>query len=393
MISAVLLTPPAPLAHGARPMAAASRALNPAERLDWLRLIRTEHVGPITFYELLQRFGSAAVALEALPGFARKGGRSGGIAICSRAEAERELAALAKAGGRFIAWGEPDYPPALAVIEDAPPLLSVIGDTGLLQRRALAVVGARNASANGRRFARDIAHELGRNGFLVVSGLARGIDAAAHQGALETGTLAVVAGGIDVVYPEENRALHEAIAERGVIAAELPVGTEPQARHFPRRNRIISGISLGVLVVEAALRSGSLITARFALEQGREVFAVPGSPLDPRCRGANDLIRGGASLVEGVEDVLSALGGQLSDPRRPVFTRPAMAGLTDGSNTENQTDAARAKVLEGLGPSPVQVDELVRQCQLSPAIVATVLLELELAGRLERQPGNRVTLL
>jgi DNA processing protein len=227
----------------------------------------------------------------------------------------------------------------------------------------------------------------------VVSGLARGIDATAHQGALETGTLAVVAGGIDVVYPEENRALHEAIAEHGVLAAELPVGTEPQARHFPRRNRIISGISLGVLVVEAALKSGSLITARFALEQGREVFAVPGSPLDPRCRGANDLIRGGATLVEGVEDVLSALGGQLSDPRRPAFTRPVTASLTDGNDTENQTDTARAKVLEGLGPSPVQVDELVRQCQLSPAIVATVLLELELAGRLERQPGNRVTLL
>ena len=333
------------------------------------------------------------MALEALPSIARKGGRSAGIAICSRSDAQRELAALDKAGGRFVAWGEPDYPPALAAVEDAPPLLSVVGDAQLLRRRAIAVVGARNASANGRRFARDIAAELGRSGFLVVSGLARGIDAAAHQGALETGTLAVVAGGVDVVYPEENRPLHEAIAERGVIVAELPVGTEPQARHFPRRNRIISGISLGVLVVEAALKSGSLITARFALEQGREVFAVPGSPLDPRARGANDLIRGGATLVEGVEDVLNALGGQLSDPRRPAFSRPALPPLTDGNDTENQTTAARAKVLEGLGPSPVLVDELVRQCQLSPAIVATILLELELAGRLERQPGNRVTLL
>jgi DNA processing protein len=374
-------------------MPAASRALNPAERLDWLRLLRSENVGPITFYQLLQRFGSAAVALEALPGIARKGGRSAGITICSRAEAERELAALDKAGGRLVAWGEPDYPPALAVIDDAPPLLSIMGDARLLQRRAIAVVGARNASANGRRFARDIASELGRSGFLVVSGLARGIDAAAHQGALETGTLAVVAGGVDVVYPEENRALHEAIAEHGAIVAELPVGTEPQARHFPRRNRIISGISLGILVVEAALKSGSLITARFALEQGREVFAVPGSPLDPRARGANDLIRGGATLVEGVEDVLNALGGQLSDPRQPLFTRPVPEPITDGNGTQNQLDAARAKVLEGLGPSPVLVDELVRQCQLSPAIVATVLLELELAGRLERQPGNRVTLL
>jgi DNA processing protein len=374
-------------------MAPASRALNPAERLDWLRLIRSENVGPITFYQLLQRFGAASVALEALPGFARRGGRSGSIQICSRADAQREMAALDKAGGRFVAWGEPDYPPALAVVEDAPPLLSVVGDPQLLQRRAIAVVGARNASANGRRFALDIAAELGRSGFLVVSGLARGIDAAAHQGALETGTLAVVAGGADVVYPEENRALHEAIAERGVIAAELPVGTEPQARHFPRRNRIISGVSMGVLVVEAALKSGSLITARFALEQGREVFAVPGSPMDPRARGANDLIRGGATLVEGIEDVLGALGGQLSAPRRQVFTPPVSLPLTDGNETDNQVAAVRAKVLEGLGPSPVQVDELVRQCQLSPAIVATILLELELAGRLERQPGNRVTLL
>ena len=374
-------------------MPAASRTLNPAERLDWLRLLRSENVGPITFYQLLQRFGSAAVALEALPSFARRGGRSAGIAICSRVEAERELAALAKAGGRLVAWGEPDYPPALAVVDDAPPLISVVGDARLLQRRAVAVVGARNASANGRRFALDIAAELGRSGFLVVSGLARGIDAAAHQGALETGTLAVVAGGVNVVYPEENRPLHEAIAEHGVIAAELPVGTEPQARHFPRRNRIISGVSLGVLVVEAALKSGSLITARFGLEQGREVFAVPGSPLDPRCRGANDLIRGGATLVETVEDVVNALGGQLSEPRLPAHTRPATTPLTDGNDSGNQADAARTKVLEGLGPSPVLVDELVRQCQLSPAIVATVLLELELAGRLERQPGNRVTLL
>jgi len=374
-------------------MPAASRTLNPAERLDWLRLLRSENVGPITFYQLLQRFGSAAVALEALPSFARRGGRSGGIAVCSRADAQRELAALDKAGGRLVAWGEADYPPALAMVDDAPPLISVVGDAQLLQRRAIAVVGARNASANGRRFARDIATELGRSGFLVVSGLARGIDAAAHQGALETGTLAVVAGGVNVVYPEENRPLHEVIAQRGVIAAELSVGTEPQARHFPRRNRIISGVSLGVLVVEAALKSGSLITARFALEQGREVFAVPGSPLDPRCRGANDLIRGGATLVETVEDVLNALGGQLSEPRPPAHTRPASTPLTDGTDSENQADAARAKVLEGLGPSPVLVDELVRQCQLSPAIVATVLLELELAGRLERQPGNRVTLL
>src|SRR4029077_8975860 len=243
-----------------------------------------------------------------------------------------------------VAWAAPAYPPALAVIDDAPPLLSVVGDAQLLQRRAIAVVGARNASANGRRFARDIAGELGRNGFLVVSGLARGIDATAHQGALETGTLAVVAGGIDVVYPEENRALHEAIAERGVLIAELPVGTEPQARHFPRRNRIISGYSHGVLVVEAALRSGSLITARFALEQGRDVFAVPGSPLDPRCRGANDLIRNGAILCETIDDIMRELqprlGTTLSERKREAYT-PSESVVPGDSELAN----ARARLV------------------------------------------------
>ena len=275
----------------------APRTLNPAERLDWLRLIRSENVGPVTFYQLLSRFGSAEAALAALPEIAHRGGRARALTICPRATAERELQQLHAAGSRFVAWGEPDYPAALAALDDAPPLISVKGDTTLFARNALAIVGARNASANGRRFARDIALQLGQQGLLVVSGLARGIDGAAHDGALATGTVAVVAGGIDQVYPEENRALHEQIAERGVIVAEMPVGTEPQARHFPRRNRIISGCALGVLVVEAALRSGSLITARFALEQGRDVFAVPGSPLDPRCRGTNDLIRNGAILT------------------------------------------------------------------------------------------------
>ncbi len=374
-------------------MAAASRSLNPAERLDWLRLIRSENVGPITFYQLLQRFGSAAAALDALPEAARRGGRGRTLKICPRADAERELAAVDKAGARLVAWGEPDYPPALAAVEDAPPLISVRGKAELLSRRAIAVVGARNASTNGRRFAREVAGDLGRRGLLVVSGLARGIDAAAHQGSLETGTVAVVAGGIDVVYPEENQALYEAIAEQGVLVAELPVSTVPQARHFPRRNRIISGISLGVLVVEAALRSGSLITARFALEQGRDVFAVPGSPLDPRCRGTNDLIRRGATLAEGAEDVLTALEGPLSTPLTKIHTPALRSPATNGNISEKELDQATLRVLEGLGPTPVPVDELVRQCQLSPAIVVTILLELELAGRLERHAGNQVTLL
>ena len=374
-------------------MAAAARPLNPAERLDWLRLIRSENVGPVTFYQLLQHYGSAAAALEALPEAARRGGRGRSLRICSRAEAERELVTLDKVGAHLLAWGEPDYPQALAAVEDAPPLISVKGRVEALRRRAVAVVGARNASTNGKRLARDIAADLGQRGLVVVSGLARGIDAAAHQGALATGTVAVIAGGIDVIYPEENRALHEAIADQGVLVAELPVGTVPQARHFPRRNRIISGISLGVLVVEAALRSGSLITARFALEQGREVFAIPGSPLDPRCRGTNDLIRRGATLAEGAEDVISALEGPLAGRPAAINQPLVTAPITNGNLSEKGLDQATARVLEALGPSPVPVDELVRQCQLSPAIVVTILLDLELAGRLERHAGNQVTLI
>jgi DNA processing protein len=371
---------------------AAPRLLNPAERLDWLRLLRSEAIGPITFYQLLSRFGSATAALERLPEIARRGGRTKPLATYSKPAAERELEALDRAGAKLIAWGEPSYPVALAAVEDAPPLIAAKGKLDLLERRMVAVVGARNASANGKRFARDIALQLGQQGFVVASGLARGIDAAAHEGALATGTIAVVAGGIDQVYPEENRRLHELIAETGVLLAEQKIGTEPQARHFPRRNRIISGISLGTLVVEAALKSGSLITARFALEQGREVFAVPGSPLDPRCRGTNDLIRRGAKLTESADDILAELAGGLVQPLRA--NRPGIfadEGPTPAA--EPEIAAARKIVLEQLSPTPVPVDELVRQCGLSPALVAAVLLEIELAGRLERQAGNQVALL
>jgi DNA processing protein len=373
-------------------MNAAPRPLNPSERFDWLRLIRSENVGPVTFYQLLARFGSAAAALDALPEIARRGGRQRPLTIATKAAVERELAALHETGAQLVAWGEPLYPAPLAAVEDAPPLISVRGQTQLLTRRAVAIVGARNASANGRRFARDIASQLGSEKLVVVSGLARGIDGAAHEGALATGTIAILAGGIDTVYPEENRELHHAIAERGVLVAEMPVGTVPQARHFPRRNRIISGLSLGVLVVEAAVGSGSLITARCALDQGREVFAVPGSPLDPRCRGTNDLIRKGARLVESAADIMEELAPLLEAPlaerRRALFA--ASAGSVPD---EGELERARASVLALLSPSPLPVDELVRQCQLSPAIVLTVLLELELAGRIERQPGNQVALL
>ncbi|MGH7090654.1 MAG: DNA-processing protein DprA, partial [Stellaceae bacterium] len=293
---------------------------------------------------------------------------------------------------QLVAWGEPLYPAALAAVEDAPPLLSVLGRADLLSRHAIAVVGARNASANGRRFARDIASQLGAERLVVVSGLARGIDAAAHQGALATGTAAVIAGGLDIVYPEENRELQQAIATEGVLVAEMPIGMVPQARHFPRRNRIISGLSLGVLVVEAAVRSGALITSRYALEQGREVFAVPGSPLDPRSRGTNDLIRNGARLVETAADILDELAPILTEPpgeRR----RAAFAAAAASAPGEHEIEGAQAQLLPLLSPTPLPVDELVRQCQLPPALVVTALLELELAGRVERQPGNQVALL
>lgn len=371
---------------------AAARTLNPAERMDWLRLIRTENIGPITFYQLLQRYGSATAALEALPELAKRGGRSGTLRIPTRADALKEMAAVERAGARLIAWGEPDYPSALAAVEDAPPLLSARGNLPLATRRAVAIVGARNASANGKRFARDIAVQLGGHEIAVVSGVARGIDAAAHEGALDTGTIGVLATGIDQVYPEENRALHAAIAERGLLLAEQPVGTEPHARNFPRRNRIISGIALGVLVVEAAFKSGSLITARFALEQGRDVFAVPGSPLDPRCRGTNDLIRRGAKLTESAEDILSEIAPgstAASPPRASSFSseRPA------SEPGESDLERARRAVLEQLSPTPVPVDELVRATGMPAALVAAILLELSLAGRLDRQAGNRVALL
>ena len=371
-------------------MDSAARTLSDAERLDWLRLIRSEKVGPVTFFALLRHFGSAADALVAAPELSRRGGRSRAIRIAARDAAEAEIAALARLGGRLIAWGEPAYPSTLAAIADPPPLLQLLGDPALLLRPCVGMVGARNASAAGRRFARDMAAQLGQAGHVVVSGMARGIDTAAHEGALATGTIAVVAGGVDVVYPPENQPLHDALRERGAVVSEQPPGTEPTARHFPPRNRLISGLSFGVVVVEAAPRSGSLITARMAAEQGREVFAVPGSPMDPRYRGTNGLIREGAVLTESAADVIDGLRAMqppLGEQPGPEFTGQAIGILK-----ESEADAARVRILDLLGPVAVTVDELLRECQLSPPVVLTVLLELELAGRLERHPGNRVTL-
>lgn len=370
-------------------MPRAPRALSDAEKLEWIRLARSEGVGPVTFFHLLRFYGGAAKALAALPELARRSGRKAPIRLGTEKDAERELSAVRRAGAQLLAWLEPSYPVPLAAIEDAPPLMTVRGDVSLLSKRNIAMVGARNASANGRALAERIARDLGKEAFVVASGLARGIDAAAHRGALESGTVAVLAGGVDICYPPEHKALYDAIAAAGALVAELPPGTEPLARHFPRRNRVISGLSEGVVVVEAALRSGSLITARLAGEQGREVFAVPGSPLDPRCHGSNNLIRQGAALTESAEDVLRGLGGRRIAPApAAALAEPDLAPLPPPA--EADTDKARVLLIEHLSPSPTAVDELVRQTELPPALVASALLELELAGRIERHPGNRV---
>ena len=367
------------------------RELSDVERLNWLRLSRSENVGPINFFQLLHHFGSAEEALRGAPELARHGGRRT-LRMCSRAEAKREIEACAAIGARLVAAGEPDYPSRLIAILDAPPLITLIGHGNLLRKRMIAVVGARNASASGMRFARQIAMELGAEGFAVVSGLARGIDAAAHDGALAKGTVAVVGGGVDVIYPPENEALHNRIVEQGAIISEMPLGTIPKGRHFPRRNRIISGVALGVVVIEAAKRSGSLITARLAGEQGREVFAVPGSPLDPRCAGANNLIRQGAVLTEGIDDVTAALADMLFQPlddhREAADFAPEPRPSADGE----VIDKARQAITKSLGPTPVSVDEIIRQCQVTTSVVLTVLLELELAGRLDRHPGNQFSI-
>ncbi|MBM3518698.1 MAG: DNA-protecting protein DprA, partial [Alphaproteobacteria bacterium] len=323
---------------------------------------------------------------------ARRGGRRAPVAVASREAAEAEIAAVARLGARLVAWGEPEYPAALAAIADPPPLIVVLGHAHLLSRPSVAIVGARNASANGVRIARRLAGDLGRAGFIVVSGLARGIDAAAHQGALGSGTIALQAGGIDIAYPAENQALHAAIAEAGALVSEQPPGTQPQARHFPRRNRLVSGLARGTVVVEAAARSGSLITARLALEQGREVFAVPGSPLDPRARGTNDLLRQGAILTESADDIVQALAGAHTR-RCEEGGPPAPEGGPPPGLDEAALSRGRGNVLARLSPSPVEVDELLRQCDVSPPILLMVLLELELAGRLQRYPGNQVSLL
>lgn len=353
------------------------------ERTDWLRLARTESVGAVTFAHLIARYRTAGAALEALPELAKRGGRTAALRVPSIGEAERELAAGEVLGATLILGSEAAFPRLLAVLDAPPPLLWVLGDAAMMARRSVAIVGARVASSAGRRFARDLARDLGEAGYVVVSGMARGIDAAAHEGALETGTIAALAGGVDDVYPAENAILTQAVRRKGVLVSEREIGHAARAADFPRRNRIISGLSLGVVVVEAELKSGSLITARLAGEQGREVFAVPGSPIDPRARGSNGLLRQGAILVEGAEDVLDVLDAQ------PGMAEPGPA-YSDEEAPDSLSQGEAQRLEELLSPTPTRLDDLARDAGAHPAAVAAVLVELALAGRVELLPGGYV---
>ncbi len=365
--------------------------LTDEQRLDWLRLIRSQNVGPRTFRALVNHFGGAGAAIEALPTLARRGGADAVTKICSRAEAEREIAAAGKLGVTFVALGESGYPARLQMIDDAPPLIAVRGFLRVLALPMVAIVGSRNASGAGLKFTQMIARELGESGFAVVSGLARGIDAAAHRATLATGTIAVLAGGHDRVYPAEHAELLDAILPAGAALSEMPLGWEPRGRDFPRRNRLISGLSLGVVIVEAARRSGSLITARFALEQGREVFAVPGSPLDPRAEGTNGLVKQGATPVTETADIVSVLRPIMDEKKLPM-REPGPPGEEVAAEDIEPAPTERARIVGLLSPSPVQIDDLVRLSGSSPAVVRMVLLELEIAGRIERHGGGLVSL-
>jgi DNA processing protein len=356
--------------------------LDDDQRRDWLRLARAENVGPVAFRYLIDTYGDPAAAIGAIPRLAERAGRAIAPRIPSIAEADRELAAGQAIGAKLLCACEPAFPPRLAALDPPPPLIWVVGDGGLLHGRSVAVVGARNASAAGQRFARTLAHDLGAAGFTVISGLARGIDGAAHEGSLTTGTAAVLGGGADDVYPPEHDGLYRKIAERGAVVSESPPGYRAQARDFPRRNRLISGLSLGVVVVEAELRSGSLITARLAAEQGREVFAVPGSPLDARAKGTNDLIRQGATLCEGAEDVIRALDGMGAGMREPE-----PSGYVP-QRTEEPDAALLQRVAELLSPTPTAWDELARAAAAPGPVVYAALVELSLAGRCELLPGG-----
>lgn len=366
--------------------------LRGTDPIDALRLIRSEQVGPMTFFQLVKFCGSVKKALEMAPGISQRGGRKKPIVIASRASAEREYEALTKFGAQLVMYGEENYPRLLQFVADAPPMLTVLGHAHLLKEKNLVgMVGARNASANGCAFAKKLASDLGAAKFTVVSGLARGVDAAAHRGALASGTIAVIGGGIDTMYPPENEALYKEIAAAGAIVSELPFGAAPHAKSFPARNRIIAGMSRAVAVIEASLKSGSLITAEYANDYGREVFAVPGSPMDPRCTGTNSLLKQGAVMLESARDITSNLGPMgdlpLAEGEAPQFGERAAPTISDDMLSD-----AREAVLAALGYSPTLLDDVLAAAGVTPHLLMAVLLELELAGRLERHPGAKVSL-
>lgn len=354
------------------------------DKLSWLRLIRSEKVGPITFWQLLHRYGSARQALEALQDLTRQGSYK--YRLASVEDVEKEEKAHLKNGFSLIPAFDPDFPQMLRPLPDCPPFISVYGQIDILNQPTLGIVGARNSSLNGRQFAERLAVDLGKAGWKIASGLARGIDRYAHQGALDNGTIAVIAGGVDIIYPPEHKDLYHAIAKKGAIISEMPLSLYPGASHFPRRNRLISGLSQGVIIIEAALKSGSLITARTTLEQGRELFAVPGSPLDPRCRGTNNLLRQGAGLIECAEDVLSAMNGPCISCLKDDALKPyAPSPTIDWASLE--TD-----VLQDLSPTPVSLDTIIGRHAVPPQSILTLMLEWELEGRIQRHPGNMVSM-
>jgi DNA processing protein len=357
------------------------RTLTGGERADWLRLSRTRGIGPITFFHLLERYGAAADVLADLPALAKKAGGKE-VSAPPLDDIKREIEATQKIGAAHLAACEPDFSTCLAAIDAPPPVISVRGRRALLQQQAIAMVGARDASAAGRRMARDLARDLGQAGYVVVSGMARGVDGEAHAAAIDTGTVACIAGGIDQIYPPQHDQLYALLTERGCLVSEAPLGYVAQARDFPKRNRVISGLSLATIVVEAAERSGSLITARFALEQGREVMAVPGSPLDPRCRGTNRLIKQGAALIEGVDDVLQAMEGI----QPPAFDEPYSEHFD--SKDANIPSALLRAVREALSPTPMRVEEIARAVDAPHRLVLAALAELELAGEAVTHVGG-----
>ena len=360
------------------------------EALCRLRLLRSENVGPISFMHLINRYKTAKNALNHVQDHAVRGGRSKPLVLCKEEVAHEEQTKTKAFGAHFLYHDDNAYPECLRAIHDPPPILIYKGNLAHLSRHAIGIVGARNASLNGRKFAKKLAHDLSAQGYAITSGLARGIDAAAHEGSLDHATIACVAGGIDTIYPPENKTLFEAVIQQGLLISETPFGIAPQAHYFPRRNRLICGISRGLVVVEAALKSGSLITSRLALEQGREVFAVPGSPLDPRCQGTNGLIQKGATLVQSANDIIQALQNQLFKPLKndlPLFQESVSENISD-----HDLLLIQKEILINLSPSPICIDELLRECHFSSAVVALVLLELELAGRITRLPGNQVVL-